>query len=595
VADLDDVQLHYVESSEEAAQFVEWLKRPRNCVAIDTETTGLEQDARIRLVQFGDETDAWTLRWDRWKGAAIEGLELMKRARQRVVLHNSPYDVPKIEAQSADGGDGFKFDWGLLEDTMLMSRLSNPVGSHSLKHLAAKHVDPRSRGMQNVLSDAMSKNGWNWETVPYDYEGYTVYAGIDCILTARLLPVLEAREFDRDLYRTEITVAEACTYMSETGMLVDREYCEQQIVLLQREIEDIVQQGKDRHRFHAYGSNQLVAERLFSYGATWDERTDAGRVAVDSDVLERVSVQAESPAARDLARLVLAHRTRVRLLGTYFKNMLEGSDRDGRVHPDINTLEAVTGRMTVRGQPAMQTLPRGPRVRRGFLAGPGRYLLLADYAQIEQRKLASFCMDPGLIAAIATGDLHTAVAEMIFGGHISASQRQLAKSSGYAIIYGAGPEKFAHTAGVSAEAGADFLNRYHEMFPGVKPFIQSVQAKSRERERNGLGAHVVTPAGRRLHMRKIDSHYTLVNYLIQGSAADTFKQAIARMWETDLGPLLRLPVHDECIFEVPDDLDPTEVQREIVRLMEDHTMTVPMEVEATGPFQSWADKYGEGE
>lgn len=593
MANLDNVKLHYVETAEEAAAFVEWCKRPRRAVALDTETTGLELDSRIRLIQFGDADDAWTLRWDRWKGAALEALELLKRARQPIVLHNAAFDLPKIEAQSAaDGGDGFKFDWGLVDDTMIMSRLSNPIGSHSLKNLASKYVDRRSQAMQAVLADAMAANGWTWETVPYTYEGYTVYAGIDCVLTARLLPELEKQDFNYDLYRTEMITVEACSAMSQVGMLVDADYCREQVKLLEQELEDLVQQGKDRHHFTAFGSNQLLVERLFSYGAVWEERTASGKVSVEADVLEKVAATAESPAARDLARLALGYRSRIKLLNTYFKNMLAGSDRDGRVHPDINTLEAVTGRMTVRGQPAMQTLPRGPRVRRGFIATPGSRLVLADYSQIEQRKLASFCMDPSLIEAINTGDLHTAVAEMIFGSS-NPQRRQLAKSSGYAIIYGAGPEKFSHTAGVSVEEGAAFLEAYHSRFPNVKPFIQRVQMVARERERAGQGAYVVTPAGRRLQMRKADSHYTLVNYLIQGSAADTFKQAIARLWASDLGPMLRLPVHDECIFEVPDDLDIEEVKREIVRLMEDHSMAVPMEVEATGPYTTWADKYDE--
>jgi DNA polymerase-1 len=594
VADLSNVQLHYVETSEEAARFVEWARRDRPTMAVDTETTGLERDARIRLIQFGDELDAWTLRWDRWKGPALEALDAMKRARQPVSMHNAAYDVPKIEAQSAaDGGDGFRFDWGLLDDTMIMSRLAAPLGSHSLKSLAARHVDSRSRGMQNVLADAMAANNWTWETVPYHYEGYTVYAGIDCILTARLLPEIEKLDFDEDLYRTEMTVLEACVYMSETGMLVDPAYCASQIRLLEQELEDLLAQGRDTHRFTAYGSNQMLVEKLAGYGEHWEERTPQGRVVVDADILERLAASAGSAAARDLARLALAHRTRVKLLNTYFRNMVAGSDADGRVHPDINTLEAVTGRMTVRGQPAMQTLPRGPRVRRGFVASPGHYLILADYSQIEQRKLAHFCQDPSLIDAIATGDLHTAVARMIFGGEPSPAQRQLAKSSGYAIIYGAGPEKFSHTAGVSPDVGAAFLAAYHERFPAVKPFLQQVQSVAKKRERAGEGAHVVTPAGRRLQMRKTDAHYTLCNYLIQGSAADTFKQAIERLWGTDLGPLLRLPVHDECIFEVPDDLDPEEVKREVVKHMEDYTLRVPMTVEASGPYQSWADKYGD--
>jgi DNA polymerase-1 len=146
---------------------------------------------------------------------------------------------------------------------------------------------------------------------------------------------------------------------------------------------------------------------------------------------------------------------------------------------------------------------------------------------------------------------------------------------------------------VSVEEGDAFMTAYHQRFPMVKPFLRNVQDVARQRERKGEGAHVTTPAGRRLQMRKNEAYYTLVNYLISGSAADTFKQAIERLWQTDLGPMLRLPVHDECIFEVPDDLDVEEVKREIVKNMEDHSMRVPMTVETTGPFQNWAEKYGE--
>jgi DNA polymerase-1 len=593
MSSFDDVMLHYVETSEEAAAFIEWCKLDRHTMAVDTETTGLEREARIRLIQFGDADTAWTLRWDRWKGTAIEALELLKRGRQSLAFHNAAYDVPKIERQSAhDWPDGFKFDWGLVDDSMIMSRLASPIGGHSLKALAAKHVDSRSQAMQSVLSDAMASNNWGWDTVPYNYEGYTVYAGIDCILTARLLPELEKLTFNEELYRTEMTTLEACVSMSETGMLVDLAYCREQMHLLEEELEDIAQQGKDRHHFHEYGSNQMLIARLHDYGCHWEERTPKGAVAVEGDVLERLAAEADSRAARDLARLALAHRTRVKLMNTYFKNMLLGADDDFRVHPDINTLEAVTGRMTVKGQPAMQTLPRGPRVRRGFIASEKTNLVLADYSQIEQRILGHFSRDPGLLEAIASGDLHSTVAEMIFGGEINPAQRQLAKTSGYAILYGAGPDKFSHTAGVTPEVGAAFLEAYHKQFPSVKPFTQKVQNVARQRERAGEGAHVITPAGRKLQMRKSDAHYTLVNYLIQGTAADVFKQAIARLWETDLGPMMRLPVHDEAVFEVPADLDVEEVKREIVKVMEDHSYRVPMEVEATGPFQAWSDKYG---
>jgi DNA polymerase-1 len=597
---LDSATLHYVEDSAEAAAFVEWCRRPRRVMAVDTETTGLERDARIRLIQFGDDTDAWTLRWDRWKGTALEGLEVLKRARQRLAFHNSPYDVPKIERQTARDGDakqgwGFKFDWGTLEDCMILSRLAHPLGSHALKALCSKYVDPRSRLLQNVLSDAMSANGWTWATVPYDFPAYNLYAGADCILTSLLLPELEKMSYSEELYRVEMITAEACIAMSEAGMEVDLWYCKEQIEQLEQELDDLKNQGHERHAFTAFGSNQMFINKMHDYGVYWQDRTPKGAVSTDKEVMERLIFENAGAPAGDLANLTLGHRQRLKLKNTYFRNfLLEAADGDGRVHPDINSIEAVTSRMTVT-KPAMQTIPRGPRARRAFRAGAGRYLILADYAQIEPRLLGHFCQDPALLEAIASGDLHTASARMIYQDDTITEddpRRQPAKSSVLAVIYGAGPEKFAHTAGLPVAEGAAFMERYHGTFPLVKPFLQNVQTVGRRRKRQEGSAYVVTPSGRRLEMRKVDAEYTLVNYLIQGTAADVFKQAIARMWQGELGQHMRLPVHDECIFEVPNDVDPEEFKREASKAMEDDGYRVPLVVEATGPFQNWADKYG---
>jgi DNA polymerase-1 len=594
VASFENVRLHYVETSEEAAAFVEWCRRPRYTVCVDTETTGLERDARIRLIQFGDEDEAWTLRWDRWKGSALEALDLLKRARQRIVFHNSPYDVPKIERQSREAGahpDGFRFDWGLVDDTMIMSRLANPLGSHALKALASRLVDPRARAMQNVLSDAMAANGWSWATVPYTYVGYTTYAGIDCILNARLLPEIEKQGFSRELYQTEMTCVEACIAMSEAGMSVDLDYCEKQAHLLAAEVQDIVDQARAEFGITALGSNQICVERLHDLGFAWEKRTEKGRVALDADVLQELEVSAAGAARGRLPRLVLDYRQRVKLLNTYFANFIEAGLADGAVHPDINTLEAVTGRMSVT-QPAMQTLPRGPRARRAFVARPGHRLVLADYSQIEIRVLAHYSQDPVLVDAIATGDVHTASAQLIFGREeVTPQERQLAKSSVLAIIYGAGDEKFSHTAGVTNEVGAAFLREYHSRFTRVRPFMDQVQSVGKARKRQEGAAYVTTRDGRRLAMRKADAFYTLVNYLCQGTAADIFKRAIERMHNAGLTRYMRLPVHDEVIFEVPLDVDPEEFKREAVSLMEDRTYRVPMVVETSGPYFSWADKY----
>lgn len=584
---MDHVMLYYVDSADESAKFVEWCKTVDGTVAIDTETTGLSHlKDHIRLVQFGGRDEAWTLRPDLFSGAILEAFDVLVKRGSTLAMHNAAFDMGFLRRRY---NKDFPSLWPSLNDTMIISRMQTPLGGHSLKALAARHVDPRARQMEAVLKDAMDSNGWTWATVPYDYVGYNTYAGIDCVLTARLYDhLVESGGYNENLYATEMACLEACGNMSYIGMLVDQEYCHEQIVMLEQEIEDLARQAYSTFNVKALGSNQMMVDALNSQGFFWNKRTEKGKTALDSDVLEELTARGS-----ELARMIHSYRTRVKLLNTYFRNFLLFADSDGALHPSINTLEAVTGRMSVT-EPAMQTLPRGPRARRAFIARPGHQLILADYAQIEMRLLAHFCHDPMLKEAINSSDLHTAVAGMIFGpDNVTREVRQLAKTSAFAVIYGAGPEKFSHTAGVSIEEGTEFLQRYHDRFPQIRPFVDYVIHTARQRKRATGSAYVTTPAGRRLHNRKIDAEYSLVNYLIQGSAADIFKQAIVRLQANGFGEYLRLPVHDECIFEIPLDVDAEEFKREVSKVMEDGTWDVPIALEAEGPFDNWAQKYDE--
>ena len=77
----------------------------------------------------------------------------------------------------------------------------------------------------------------------------------------------------------------------------------------------------------------------------------------------------------------------------------------------------------------------------------------------------------------------------------------------------------------------------------------------------------MTYTGRRQISYQSEPH-KLVNYLIQGTSADVLKKALARIWQSDIAETVRLAVHDELIFECPDQ-DVEEVQREVERLMLD--------------------------
>ena len=72
---LDHVNLHLVQSVQDASDFMSWLGNRRSLLGVDTESGGFSfhKDA-LRLVQFGDLNDGWAIPWERWGGVAVEAL-----------------------------------------------------------------------------------------------------------------------------------------------------------------------------------------------------------------------------------------------------------------------------------------------------------------------------------------------------------------------------------------------------------------------------------------------------------------------------------------------------------------------------------------
>src|SRR5207244_4453166 len=149
---------------------------------------------------------------------------------------------------------------------------------------------------------------------------------------------------------------------------------------------------------------------------------------------------------------------------------------NGVLHPSINTLGARTGRMTIQN-PAAQTLPRGRVVRDAFIPRPGNLWLCVDFDNIEMKLLAIFSGDRGMLEAAQTSDLHLEMAKIAFDDlnmQKSDYRRQVFKNANFSKAYCSGIEKFAWTAGLEITEAAAFLDRYDQMFPGVKAFQQNV-------------------------------------------------------------------------------------------------------------------------
>lgn len=549
----------YVHDEDTRRAFLTWRPAYNDWVACDVETSGLNPwKDQLRLVQLGTMDEAWVLPYPQERGA-IE--EFLSHGRP-LVGHNSKFDAQFLR----NAGLPYR---GLVDDTKIMAHLLNSVRSLHLKDLV-QTVLGESVDDQRLLFDVFKKNKWTWGTVPQDTFEYWYYGGMDTIRTARLarwlVTELQFNPTLMDLYEMEVDVWLAIADAEHHGFRLDVDYAYDVLLDLEKQILAIV----ERYPTLNLGSNRQLAEKLAADGFHVG-RTPKGNPRLTAADLETLRDHSE------LARDVLQFRGLSKLASTYFGGFLD-MQVDGYVHPNIKTLGARTGRMSC-AEPNLQNVPKreaGAFVRRSFLASPGHTLILADYAQIEYRIFASYAREKDMIQAFLDGkDMHAVTAEMALGHAPDAHERLIAKNGNFAELYGAGTKKFAATAGISVEQAASFKKRYHQTFTNVKPFTRAVVTAA---ERNGW--RIETEFGRSIPVDK-DKVYGAVNYMIQGSAADVLKRAIVKVADSEWGQYFVLPIHDELIFDVPNDRVADCVEA-LPGLMEDHTsFTVPLVVEVT--------------
>lgn len=579
---IEEVELKMVESFEDVQEFFRWLGEQRDWLAWDTETTGLDpfaRDAKLRLIQFGDVNTGWVFRADRYGIGVAE--DVFRRYAGNMTGQNVFFDVRWFEHHS-----GVKVPRGKQFDTKMMGHILDPTKSTSLKAMSARFLSPSAKKLQGALDAAMRKQGWTWATVPYDFEIYTMYAALDPVLTARIATEFWSKiEVEYlDVFNLEMAAASVCSDMEVRGTLIDIEYCSKKYEEILEFTSTADKWCLDNYGIHP-GQNQEVALALIRDGIDLAKTTATGDWAMDKDVLEGID--------HPLAQTVLGHRKSTKIGSTYFRNFLDMHD-NGVIHPSINTLGARTGRMSVQN-PAVQTLPRGRIVRDAFIPRPGNLWLSVDFANIEMKLLAHFAYltnpqaTESFLEAAKSSDMHLEMAKLAFGDSEMIkgdARRQIMKNANFAKAYVAGVEKFAWTAGIELTDAANFLHLYDERFPGVKYFQNSLIDVAKKRMIADGQAWIKSPLGRK-HTAEKGKEYTLVNFLVQGTAAEAFKQSLVDLDNAGFGPYMLIPVHDEQNFEIPFE-HAEDLEYEIQQSMTRHEYSLPLTVSSSAA-SSWGE------
>lgn len=580
---MDDATLNWVETAEDAFAFMRWLGERRPILGMDTETTGLKPYAgdTLRLVQFGDAVTGWAISALGWRALIKEAIA---KYTSPIVFQNVKFDLHFLEQA------GLPIPaWNQLHDSAIMAKLRHPQLPAGLKQ-TGERLWPGSSVGETVLNEAKRAGKWTWATIPEDHPAYWGYSAWDPVLTTRISDKYWPEvQTCRAAYDREMAYQRIMYGCERRGLRVDPEYTaglrsewDTELVVLHAEL-------RDMGLANANSGRQIAQAMQLTEG--WDptEFTETGLPKVDAGTMKGID--------SDISRRVLRLRRLTKWRSAYLNKFLQERDAGDCVHASINTLQARTGRSSITGIP-LQTLPSrgdgGGIIRTCVLPYEGDQLWASDFDNVEMRGFAHFSQDPRLLGAAREGlDMHKYTASLVYGvemENVTKEQRALAKQSvSFGKLYGAGKEKVAASASATEEQVDVFLNQYAELFPGVDAFTRQVIDLGRKRGRE-TGAGYITTWGGRYAPCDDDKFYALVNYLIQGSCADIFKERVIAVDNAGYGDNIVIPIHDEVLFSFPkgDTESPVDASNVLAAMTE---LSVPLTTGLKGPFDNWGQAY----
>ena len=264
-------------------------------------------------------------------------------------------------------------------------------------------------------------------------------------------------------------------------------------------------------------------------------------------------------------------------LGTFAVPWLQQARQEGgRLHPQWNQVRGEkgeggdmsgtrTGRMSCKN-PNLQNIPNNfdglvipaglpdvMHMRKYLLPDEGHVWLKRDFSAQEMRIMAHFAEGSLFDAfnADPATDPHVMVKGLIDQRTGGDMPRKYVKITGFGIMYGRGVPNLSAALGLPLEEGRNVQAAYFAALPEVR----ELSYETRSRGKRNLP--ITTWGGRKYYREphpERDLSYKLLNYLIQGSAADQTKQSMID-WDAarNHGDNLLAAVHDEINISVPDE------------------------------------------
>jgi len=320
-------------------------------------------------------------------------------------------------------------------------------------------------------------------------------------------------------------------------------------------------------------NNQLTYVLQNRLGWKPKEYTESGQPTLDEHTLSKLTLSNNSDIKK-FAESLLEYRHREKILSTFVDGMLSKVSSNNKLHPSYNQTSVVTGRLSC-SNPNLQQIPskgEDAKLLRSAVRAPDGYkVVAADISQFQYRIAVHYFMlffgygnredvDELVANYLADGDVHEKHRQLL-EPHVpelmaSDDGRKYAKTFGFSMLFGAGPDKIARSQGLNVEDARKILDAGKKAISCVDDFKQFVVSLCR----NNSG--VITDLyGRRLvypdvvsedKTKRARAERQIFNALIQSTEATIMKIMLPQILEEApcLTPIAQ--VHDEYVFLCPD-------------------------------------------
>jgi DNA polymerase-1 len=513
-----------------------------------------------------------------------------------VTFHNAAFD---LEVAKIHFGVDYPKEW---HDTLFLAYLNDPrEQTLALKPLSEKYLNMPTKERDKVeiwlLENYYKPNkikptkknpyGANYWRVPGNLIGK--YAIGDIERTAKLFKFLYKKVKNRGMlgaYEREKLVLPIFEDMSKQGLPIRRRVLANDLGKYEKEYEDLEKKINRRLKTKNLdiASGEQLADAMDKANKVehWVYTAPTSRFPTGQRSVKRENIL-KCCTDETLCMLLARHGLLGTMLNTFMRRWYADSEQEGRIFPSFNQVRTPdehgkksfgtrTGRPS-SSNPNFFNIPKNisdrdkwaiglPNIRNYIAPESGHILLNRDYAQQEIRIAAHF-EDATLLQAYKQDPLYNshAYAKEIIKELTGIDLPHLkVKIIAFGIIYGMGGMALAENLDVSRQVAKQLKNAYFAAFPGLKELndeiILTVQKDLPIKTWGGRQYFVEPPkyfppkGTLKGHWR--DYSYKMLNYLIQGSAADCTKQAMINVYNAiDPPARIMLQVYDELLITAP--------------------------------------------